>query len=135
MAHVKSIGGPGRIVPDRPLNDGDHIRVGEHRLIVYHTPGHTPDQVCFGIEGDHRVVVGDTIFKGGPGKTWSPEDFQTTLVTLRETVLRWPDETVCHPGHGLAFQLGEQRKAIEKFIRTDHGDFCGDATWDMAPLG
>ena len=134
MAHLKSADRPGGINPDRRLSDEECIQVGECRLAVYHTPGHTPDQICFGIEGDHRIVVGDTIFKGGPGKTWSAQDFQTTLVTLRETVLGWPDETFCYPGHGLAFQLGEQRTAIEKFLEKDHGSFFGDATWDMAHM-
>ena len=55
------------------------------------------------------VIVGDTIFEGGPGKTWSPEGFQTTLTTLRKVVLPWPDETVCYPGHGPSFRLGDQR--------------------------
>jgi glyoxylase-like metal-dependent hydrolase (beta-lactamase superfamily II) len=87
--------------------------------------------LCFALEGDPRVVVGDTIFEGGPGKTWSAEDFQTTLQTLRQVILAWPDETVCYPGHGPHFRLGDRRAAIEAFLRKDHGEFCGDATWDM----
>ncbi len=116
---------------DRALADGDAITVGQHRLKVHHSPGHTPDQVCFAIERDERVVVGDTIFEGGPGKTWSPEDFRTTLDTLRRVVLAWPDETRCYPGHGNPFRLGDIRNAVEAFIAKDHGRFCGDATWGM----
>jgi hydroxyacylglutathione hydrolase len=112
------------------LDDGDTIEVGEHRLRVHHTPGHTADMLCFAIEGDPRVIVGDTIFEGGPGKTWSPEQFQTTLVTLRR-LLGWPDETVCYPGHGPHFRLGDKRALIEAFLDRDHGSFYGDATWDM----
>lgn len=114
----------------RELNDGDTIEVGEHRLHVHHTPGHTADMLCFAIEGDPRVIVGDTIFEGGPGKTWSPEQFQTTLATLRR-LLGWPDETVCYPGHGPHFRLGDKRAEIEAFLARDHGKFFGDATWDM----
>jgi glyoxylase-like metal-dependent hydrolase (beta-lactamase superfamily II) len=116
---------------DRTLEDGDLVRVGEHVVRAYHTPGHIPDLVCYALEGDHRVIVGDAIFEGGPGRTWSAEDFQTTLQTLREIILSWSDETVCYPGHGPHFRLGDRRSAIEAFLSKDHGDFFGDATWDM----
>lgn len=116
---------------DRALADGDPITVGQHRLKVHHAPGHTADQVCFAIEQDDRVIVGDTIFEGGPGRTWSPEGFRTTLETLRRVVLAWPDETRCHPGHGRPFRLGDIRSAVAAFVSIDHGRFCGDATWGM----
>ncbi|NJN68220.1 MAG: MBL fold metallo-hydrolase [Chloroflexaceae bacterium] len=116
---------------DRWLTDGDRVSMGTHTLRVFHTPGHTPDMLCFAIEHDPRVIVGDTIFDGGPGKTRSAEDFATTLATLRTVVLAWPDATVCYPGHGPAFRLGDRRAAIEAFLRRDHGQFSGDATWEM----
>ena len=115
----------------RWLNDGDRVQVGEHTLRVYYAPGHIGDQICFVIEGDNRAIVGDTIFEGGPGKTWSAEGFRTTLKTLREVVLAWPDDTICYPGHGPHFRLGDKRAEIEDFLARDHRDFYGDATWDM----
>lgn len=114
-----------------PLRDGDLFSVGQHALRVYHAPGHIPDQVCFYLEGDTRAIVGDTIFDGGPGKTWAAEDFQQTLRTLRDVVLPWPDDTVCYPGHGPSFRLGDRRARIEAFLARDHGDFFGDAAWEM----
>lgn len=112
------------------LEHGDAIQFGKHVLRAYYTPGHTEDMLSFAIENDPRIVVGDTIFAGGPGKTWSPEGFQTTLHTLRDIVLTWPDETACYPGHGPSFRLGDKRAAIEAFVNRDHGDdFYGDAEW------
>jgi hydroxyacylglutathione hydrolase len=116
---------------DRWLADGDLMQVGEHPLRVSHTPGHTDDIVCLGIVDDNRVIVGDAIFEGGPGHTSSPEAFQTTLQTLRNIILSWPDDTVCYPGHGVSFRLGDKRAAIEAFLAKDHGGFFGDATWEM----
>jgi glyoxylase-like metal-dependent hydrolase (beta-lactamase superfamily II) len=95
---------------------------------MLYTPGHTADQMCIALD-DARVIVGDTIFAGGPGKTWSVEGFRTTCQTLRKVILRWSDDTVCYPGHGSSFRLGDQRSAIEAFLRKDHGAFFGDATW------
>jgi glyoxylase-like metal-dependent hydrolase (beta-lactamase superfamily II) len=116
---------------DRWLNHGDVAGVGKYTLKVYHTPGHIGDIICFAVEGDHRVIVGDTIFEGGPGKTWSVEGFQTTLKTLREIILTWPDDTLCYPGHGPSFRLGDKRATIEAFMAKDHQEFFGDATWEM----
>ena len=116
---------------DRRLDSGDIVQVGDHTLRVYHAPGHIDDQICFYLVGDHRAIVGDTIFEGGPGKTWSNAGFQQTLLTLRDVVLPWPDETICYPGHGPSFVLGEKKAVINGFLARDHGDFYGDATWDM----
>jgi glyoxylase-like metal-dependent hydrolase (beta-lactamase superfamily II) len=116
---------------DRWLAQDDTIAVGNHTLKVYHTPGHAEDMLCFGIEQDNRILVGDTIFDGGPGKTWSAECFLVLLYTLRTVVLAWANDTVCYPGHGPAFQLGDKRAKIESFLEKDHGNFYGDATWEM----
>ncbi|HAY40206.1 MAG TPA: MBL fold metallo-hydrolase [Desulfobacteraceae bacterium] len=115
---------------DRWLSHGNRIKVGNYQINVYHTPGHTPDQICLMNEDHHFAVVGDTIFEGGPGRTWSFEGFQVTLKTLRKIILSWSDETICYPGHGPSFCLGDKRKAIEAFLNKDHGSFFGDATWD-----
>jgi glyoxylase-like metal-dependent hydrolase (beta-lactamase superfamily II) len=118
----------GDIRADEWLNDGDTIDLDHHTLRVFHTPGHTEGQVCFMLD-DGRAIVGDTIFEGGPGKTWSAEGFRTTLETLRN-VLAWPDDTVCYPGHGSPYRLGDIRPRIEAFLARQHpADFHGNATW------
>lgn len=105
------------------------MTVGAHTLQVYEAPGHIDDQICFVLQDDTRAIVGDTIFAGGPGRTRSAEAFRTTLHTLRTVVLTWPDETVCYPGHGPHFRLGDIRAQVEAFVQRDHGDFYGDAEW------
>jgi hydroxyacylglutathione hydrolase len=115
----------------RHLSEGDRVQVGSFSLLVQEAPGHCADQICFVLEDDSRVIVGDTIFAGGPGRTWSSDGFRTTLRTLQNVVLPWPDDTVCYPGHGPSFRLGDKRATIEAFIAADHGNFHGDATWEM----
>ena len=119
------------IAADCWLRDWDTGQVGAHTLRAVYAPGHIGDQICLVLQDDQRVIVGDTIFDGGPGRTWSAEGFKTTLVTLRHVVLPWPDDTVCYPGHGPHFRLGDRRAQIEAFLAKDHGAFFGDATWEM----
>lgn len=114
---------------DIPLQDGQTIQLGETQIQVVHTPGHTPGMTSFLLPGG-RALVGDTIFVGGPGKTWSPEDFQTTIQTMQEVVFRWPDDTRFFPGHGHSGTVGEERPDFEAFV--DHGwpeNLQGDITW------
>lgn len=127
LAHPNAIGR--QITADRWLDTGDQVTVGESTLGVVYAPGHIDDQICFILENDHRIIVGDTIFAGGPGRTASTEAFQTTLATLRNVVLSWPDEALCYPGHGPSFRLGDIRAAVEGFVQRDHGPFFGDAEW------
>ncbi len=119
------------IAVDQPIRDGATVPVGSYALRAQRVPGHVVDHLCFHLVNDHRVIVGDTLFDGGPGRTWNEEQFQETLVTLRDIVLHWPDETVCFPGHGPSFRLGDRRDQIEAFVAKDHGDFFGDAVWEM----
>ena len=129
-----------KIHTDRVLHAGDTFTVGKHTLRVYETPGHCIDHITFEVVAPQMgspsagspptMIVGDTIFAGGPGRTWSAADFKTTLNTLKNVVLRWPDDTMCYPGHGPHFRLGDIRAQVEAFVARDHGDFFGDATWE-----
>ena len=119
------------LATDRVIADGEIVSVGRHTLKAHYAPGHIDDMICFAVIGGNDIVVGDTVFAGGPGNTRSAAAFQTTLRTLRDVVLVWPDDSICHAGHGPSFRLGDKRAAIEGFLARDHGDFYGDATWDM----
>jgi glyoxylase-like metal-dependent hydrolase (beta-lactamase superfamily II) len=116
---------------DLEMADGAEFKVGAHTLVARYAPGHIDDMICFEVKGEPIAIVGDTIFEGGPGRTASPEAFRTTLDTLRHVVLAWPDETICYPGHGPSFRLGDVRARVEAFVARQHGDFYGDATWDQ----
>jgi glyoxylase-like metal-dependent hydrolase (beta-lactamase superfamily II) len=61
-------------------NDGDKISFDVVQLEVLHTPGHTPGSLGF-LTG-HYLISGDTLFPGGPGKTWSP-GFQPIALASR----------------------------------------------------
>jgi len=113
------------------LEGGQTFGFGKQVLTAVHTPGHIGDQICFLPQGSNHYVVGDTIFEGGPGRTWSAEGFEETLRTLKNIVLAWDDDVICYPGHGPSFRLGDVRAQVEGFVERDHGAFFGDAEWGM----
>ncbi|MBN1219732.1 MAG: MBL fold metallo-hydrolase [Anaerolineae bacterium] len=122
---------PMGVTADNWLADGDIFVLGKYTLRFIHTPGHTYGMVCIMLP-DQRAIVGDTIFQGGPGRTWAPPYFKVTLETLRNIVFQWPNETECFPGHGPSFLIGDERPAFEAFLQREHpDDLCGDVTWEM----
>jgi len=113
---------------DLPLLDGMQVMVGQGRVTVAHVPGHTLGSICLRLDG--QVIVGDTIFPGGPGYTESPEMLALSLISLEEVVFAWPDSTRLYPGHGGSTTVGAEREAFERFVTAEHpADLCGDVAW------
>lgn len=114
---------------DIPLMDEGIIAFGENKIKAIFTPGHTPGSTSFDL-GDGRIIVGDTIFVGGPGHTSSPDDFSTTMHTMQHIVFSWTDETLFFPGHGPQGTIGAERPAFESFLARGWSDnLFGDVTW------
>ena len=104
---------------DERVSDGDTVQVGECRLEVIHLVGHTPGSIALlydDPDGTPHLFTGDSLFPGGVGKTWSPEDF-TSLVRDVSTKLfdRLPDETWFYPGHGNDSTLGVERPHLSEW--------------------
>jgi hydroxyacylglutathione hydrolase len=115
---------------DVALEDGEVLSIGKLTIQVIHVPGHTPGQCCFKLDSD-RILVGDTVFVGGPGHTDSVDDFATTIENMKNIVFKWPDSTTFYPGHGPSGKIGDERKSFEEFIKRGwKNDTCGDVTWD-----
>jgi len=122
---------PMMVPVDKWFADGDTFVLGDHTLQIIHTPGHTNGMVTIMLP-DHRAIVGDTIFQGGPGKTWAPHYFKITIDTMQNIVFQWSDDTECFPGHGPSFCIGDERPAFEAFLQREHpDDLHGDITWEM----
>jgi glyoxylase-like metal-dependent hydrolase (beta-lactamase superfamily II) len=101
------------------VTDGDTVTVGDCSLEVISLVGHTPGSVALlydDPDGHPHLFTGDSLFPGGVGKTWAPEDF-TTLLHDVETKLfdRLPDETWFYPGHGNDSTLGAERPQLAEW--------------------
>ncbi len=85
---------------DRVVGDGEVVDVGETRLEVTSTPGHTLGHVVFRDTVSGQAFVGDTLFPLGCGRLFegSPEHMFDSLAKVRA----WPDETVLWCAHEYA---------------------------------
>ncbi|GJF02579.1 Zn-dependent hydrolase [Pseudonocardia sp. D17] len=103
---------------DEVVEDGDTIAFGEIELEVIHLRGHTPGSIALlyrGADGPH-LFTGDSLFPGGPGKTWSAEDFGSLVGDLEARVFGpLPDETWFYPGHGDDSTLGRERPSLPEW--------------------
>jgi hydroxyacylglutathione hydrolase len=98
-------------VPDRWLNDGDVVTVGEQRLDVVHCPGHTPGHVVFIHAKDRLAFVGDVLFAGSIGRTDFPRGNHADLIrSIREKLFPLGDDIHFVPGHGPMSTFGEERQ-------------------------
>ncbi len=97
--------------PDRWLEDGDQVRVGDETLAVLHCPGHTPGHVVFYHAGDKVAQVGDVLFQGSIGRTDFPKGDHPTLIrSIREKLFPLGDEVEFIPGHGPTSTFGHERQ-------------------------
>ncbi len=79
------------------VKDGDIIKVGSVKLKVLHTPGHSNGCICLYTEG--HVFTGDTLFTEGMGRTDLGGSEKQIMNSIRNIILKLPDETVIWPGH------------------------------------
>ncbi|HEY3401251.1 MAG TPA: MBL fold metallo-hydrolase [Geothrix sp.] len=90
-----------------PLNAGDrHLDLG-----TLHTPGHTPGSCCFhgAFEKGQVLLAGDTLFRGGVGRTdlWGGSREQLEQ-SIRRELYALDGATLVIPGHGPATTIGEE---------------------------
>jgi glyoxylase-like metal-dependent hydrolase (beta-lactamase superfamily II) len=101
------------VPPDRLVDHGDTVDVGRVPLEVIHLRGHTPGSIALlhrDVDGTPHLFTGDSLFPGGPGKTWSAADFTSLMNDLESRVFdQLPDETWFYPGHGKDSTLGAER--------------------------
>ncbi|MXO64272.1 MBL fold metallo-hydrolase [Altererythrobacter endophyticus] len=105
--------------PDRWLQDGDRVTVGQVELEVIHCPGHTPGHIVFFHRDTQFAFVGDVIFEGSIGRTDFPMgNHQDLLDSITQKL--WPlgDGVTFVPGHGRPSTFGRER---------EHNMFVSDA--------
>jgi glyoxylase-like metal-dependent hydrolase (beta-lactamase superfamily II) len=105
------------VTPDRWLNEGDNVALGEHRFDVLHCPGHTPGHVVFVNHATRFALVGDVLFQGSVGRTDFPYgDHDTLIRAIKEKLLPLGDDYQFLCGHGPGSTIGAERQG-NPFLR------------------
>jgi glyoxylase-like metal-dependent hydrolase (beta-lactamase superfamily II) len=96
-------------MPFAPMHDGEEIELGNTRLRVLHTPGHSPESVSLLVTDLKRgadpwfVLTGDTLFVGAVGRPDLPgharENAAQLYTSIHEKLLTLPDDLEIYPGH------------------------------------
>ena len=86
---------------DISLKERDIIDLAGVKLLVLHTPGHTPGGISLYSKEDRVVFVGDTLFADSVGRADFPGGSMSQLLrSVREKLFTLPEETQVYPGHG-----------------------------------
>ncbi|HIX98632.1 MBL fold metallo-hydrolase [Faecalicatena contorta] len=93
------------------IRDGQRLELAGFSFQVIHTPGHTPGGVCYYLESEGVLFSGDTLFQNSVGRTDFPNSSMSDLIrSLREKVMKLPDDVKVYPGHMGETTIGHERK-------------------------
>jgi hydroxyacylglutathione hydrolase len=105
------------VAPDRWLEDGDQVQVGELTFEVLHCPGHSPGSVALFNAEQRLAIVGDVLFAGSIGRTDLPKgNHRQLLDSIRDKLLPLGDDVAIISGHGPTSTIGRER-ATNPFLR------------------
>lgn len=94
------------------INDGDVITVGDMKIKVIHTPGHTEGGVCYLI--DDTMFSGDTLFKESVGRTdLFGGSFEKLSDSIKNKLFKLKNDIKVYPGHGPMTTIGHEKKYNE----------------------
>ena len=116
QAGMYGLSNPGNPEPNRYLSEGDTISVGELKIEIFHTPGHSPGSITYFVED--KLFVGDLIFAGSIGRTDLPGGNYEQLIQSVETkIFTKPDKAEIYPGHGPSTTVGGEKATNPFFNR------------------
>lgn len=94
---------------DITVDEGDELFIGEEKIKVMHTPGHSLGSVCYVLEESRAIITGDTLFCRTCGRVdfegGEPEKMLESLKRLKNL----EGDYAIYPGHNRATTLEEER--------------------------
>jgi glyoxylase-like metal-dependent hydrolase (beta-lactamase superfamily II) len=116
-ARMFGIDGVANVTPDRWLEEGERVEVGDLTFDILHCPGHSPGSVAFTNAAQRLAIVGDVLFAGSIGRTDLPGgDHRQLLRSIRDKLLPLDDDVTVLSGHGPITTIGRER-ATNPFIQ------------------
>jgi glyoxylase-like metal-dependent hydrolase (beta-lactamase superfamily II) len=99
--------------PDRVVEDGEVMQLGDVVLTALHTPGHAPNHVCYRLEATGMLFTGDHVMQGSTVVIAPPEGNMRDYLDSLQRLLGL-DIAVIAPGHG--YLIGEAHDEVRKLI-------------------
>ena len=101
--------GSSRVRADILAADGESVSLGNFKVQIIHTPGHSPDSVCYLVDGN--LFTGDTLFVGECGRTdLAGGDSRALYHSLFRKLMSLPGSTKVWPGHDYGKQPSSTMK-------------------------
>ncbi len=98
--------------PDQLLEEGDVVTIGEEKLEVYFTPGHSPGHISFYHRESKNLFSGDVLFQGSIGRVDLPGGSMEVLMeSIFQKVVPLGDEVVVWPGHGPETTIAQEKQS------------------------
>jgi hydroxyacylglutathione hydrolase len=96
--------------PDEYLSESSEIILGNSRIKILFTPGHSPGEHCLYFEKEKFCITGDVLFQNSIGRTdlWAG-DYSALLNSIKNKLLNLPDDIIIYPGHGDNSKIGIEK--------------------------
>ena len=93
------------------LDEGQVVQIGEDRLHILFTPGHSPGSISFYSQENKFIISGDVLFQGSIGRTDLPGgDFTILEESIKTKLYTLPGDVIVYPGHGDSTTIGDEMK-------------------------
>lgn len=92
------------------ISDQEQIKLGNHIITAYHTPGHARGSMCY--FADPYLFSGDELYYRGVGQTNTPltSSWEDQVQSIQRLYSILPDSTIVYPGHGQSTTIGSEKK-------------------------
>jgi hydroxyacylglutathione hydrolase len=99
---------------DLSVDDGQELMLGQSRLHILYTPGHSNDSICV-IVNEESIFTGDTLFVGNCGRVDLPGGNASAMFdSLHNRLTNLDDSLIVYPGHNygekVTSTLGEEKR-------------------------
>lgn len=89
--------------PSKLMRDGDTIDIGNRKLTIYHTPGHSPGHICVLDSKNGYLFTRDLLYTETPIYAFFPSTDPVELIKSLEKISRIPNVSMVYGSHN---QLG-----------------------------
>lgn len=106
--------------PTGLIADGDVIDIGNRKLIIYHTPGHSPGHICVFDTTNGYLFTGDLLYDETPIYAFYPSTNPVDLVSSLERISRIKNVTMVYGSHnnlGIDPKILKEVKSAVRFLK------------------